>query len=211
MRLAFAQCPRASRARGSAQSRFRKPRFTARWRSPPMAAVLRDLSAERLFDLQVSFNLHPALYAHPSWVEPHEVTPGTPFWTRCISTALLRALGLEEQFDCDFSDPAMRLALVDAAALLRFGGFAGAVLMRDRLRHIVQHSAVDAVRRAMGAGPHRFALRWRANASEAASEPHIGWPAADGVLASEQMWAQHSARLVMACVPPSAAGTLERL
>ena len=107
-----------------------------------MNAAPRDPSAkaagggDRLADLQLAFNLYPSWYAHASWLERLGITSddrelrNTPLWTRCVSSALLHSEQLDQHFDCDFFDPAKRLALLDAAALTRLGGLVNATLPR---------------------------------------------------------------------------------
>jgi hypothetical protein len=178
------------------------------------------VTGDRLFDLQLSFNLFPAMYAHPSWIWPtvlphgeelHSPVTATTFWTRCLSSSLLRAWRLDALFDCDFFDPAKRLALIDAAELVRIGGLAGAVLMRDRLRYIVDRSEVEALRRGIGVEAHRFALKWSEGSHELARDVRARIVPFDGPLPGAETWAACSASLVSVAIPLTAPGVLGRL
>lgn len=192
-------------------------------RSPasiPTSAAPRDSAsaAALLFDLQLQFNLFPAAYLHSSWLDDcglsahdDEFPASSPFWVRCLSNALLRRWRLEQQFDCDFFDPAKRLALLDADALIRVGGLAGAVLLRDRIRRTVDGAAIAVMQKAIGPAAHRFALRWDGQSSVLASvgaewsRPWSdGWPDAE-------VWAASSAMLVTCAIPATASGVLGRL
>lgn len=171
----------------------------------------------RLFTLQLHFNLFPASYVDPSWLpksaasEADLTVGGSPFWMRSLSSALLREWQLEQQFDCDFRDPAKRLALLDAVLLLRVGGLASAALLRERIRRTVDGASLAVMQRAIGIEAHRFALRWREDLGELAEIATLwnrkldrDWPTADE-------WAAHSASLVMAAMPATASGVIGRL
>src|SRR5690349_19183825 len=95
------------------------PRTIARW----------SVEQDRVFDLQLEFNLFPARYAHPSWSEHidqqgvdanwREPIEPSPFWIRQTSTRLLTESSLQDSFDCDFNDASRRIALLDSVALRR--------------------------------------------------------------------------------------------
>ncbi len=78
-----------------------------------------------------------------------------------MSSALLRGGQLHQHFDCDFFDPAKRLALIDAGTLTRMAGLVSATLLRERLRRTVAHAEVRAIQQCMGEETHAFAVRWR--------------------------------------------------
>jgi hypothetical protein len=201
--------------------------------SPPGAAALRSKPsiAARLFDLQLAFNLFPATYVHSGWLvemgllpdlliktgDPRSdaadggIAPASPFWVRRLSNALLRRWRLDQQFDCDFFDPAKRLALLDAAELIRIGGLAGAVLMRDRIRRTVDRAAIAVMQQSIGADAHRFALRYDRQlpeldtlSSEWTRQWNGSWPEVDA-------WTARSAILLSSAIPVTAPGVLGRL
>jgi hypothetical protein len=170
--------------------------------------------AMNIVRLRLDFNLFPADYAHASWLAPLGIDAaeaasafaGSPLWRRSVSTALLRARGLDECFDADFDEPAKRLVLIDTATLTRVGGLVLATLLRERLRLIVERSQVQALRDCMGTEAHQFALRWTG------AVPAIPLPFLDGaVRISAEAWAHLSAAQLFVAVPPRARGILERL
>jgi hypothetical protein len=188
-----------------------------------VVAVPRDISAtaaeptdaKRLLDLQLAFNLYPAWYAHPSWLatlgdattlaEEYCELRSSPQWIRAVSSALLRGGQLHQHFDCDFFDPAKRLALIDAGTLTRIAGLVSATLLRERLRRIVTHAEVRAVQQCMGEETHAFAVRWQGLL------PMIGpvldqsdWPNRD-------VWERSSVALLLSALPSHAIGILGRL
>ena len=188
--------------------------------SQPGAAALRSQpsSAARLFDLQLAFNLFPATYVHPDWLAEMGLplcgaaeSISSPFWVRRLSNALLRRWCLDQQFDCDFFDPAKRLALMDAAELIRLGGLAGAVLMRDRIRRTVDRASIAVMRQTIGGDAHYFALRFErqlpeldALSSQWSRQWNGSWPEVDA-------WTARSAILATSAIPATAPGVLARL
>ena len=188
-----------------------------------MAAVPRDnlavtaepTDSERLLDLQVAFNLYPAWYAHPSWLgtlgdattlaEEYCELRGSPQWIRAVSSALLRGGELHRHFDCDFFDPAKRLALIDAGTLTRIAGLVSATLLRERLKRIVRHAEVHAVQQCMGDEAHAFAVRWPGLLPMAApAVEKQEWPRRD-------VWERDSVALLLSALPGHAIGVLGRL
>jgi hypothetical protein len=179
------------------------------------AIIAEPKDAERLLDLQLAFNLYPAWYAHPSWLatlgdattlaEEFCELRNSPQWIRAVSSALLRGGQLHQQFDCDFFDPAKRLALIDAGTLTYIAGLVSATLLRERLRRIVAHSEVRAVQQCMGEEAHAFAVRWQGLLPMIA--PIIdkgGWP-------SREIWERNSVALLLSALPGHAIGVLGRL
>jgi len=183
-----------------------------------MAAALHEINAaaaaaERLVDLQLSFNLYPAMYAHPSWLqrcagpmagESSEL--GTsPLWIRALSTALLRHEGLDRHCECDFFNPAKRLALLEAATLIRIGGLVSATLLRERLRRTISRPEVQAAEACMGAEAHRYAVRWQEAVPLLGSIWNgDGWPSA-------QTWQRQCVALLFAAIPGHAIAVTGRL
>lgn len=170
--------------------------------------------APSIIGLQVGFNLFPSDYAHPSWlaqigIEAAELSTSfarSPLWKRSVSTALLRAHRLEQRFDCDFDDHAKRFALIDTATLTRIGGLTLAVLLRERLRRIVQRSQVQALHDCMGAEAHQFALRWNGMA------PSLPVPFEESAVGiSAESWAERSVGQLFAALPDQATGIGERM
>jgi hypothetical protein len=167
-----------------------------------------------VISLKLDFNLFPSDYAHPSWLAQlgiHATQLSTPFaraplWKRSVSTALLRAHRLEQYFDCDFADHAKRLALIDAATLIRIGGLVLATLLRERLRRIVQRSQVQALHDCMGVEAHQFALRWNGPV------PALPLPFEESPASmTAESWAQRSIGQVFATLPEQASGVSERM
>jgi YOP proteins translocation protein K (YscK) len=179
-----------------------------------------------LVGLKLSFNLFPAEYAHASWLAqlgldaelpPPQPSPAlrgggqgggehSPLWLRAVSTALLRQRRLDSHFDCDFHDPAKRVALIDTTTLLRVGGLVLATLLRDRLRCIVQRSQVQALHDCMGIDAHQFALRW------SGPVPVIPLRLDDGTTRiTAESWLQRSVGQLFAVVPTHAIGVVERM
>ncbi len=171
--------------------------------------------AERLLDLQLAFNLYPAWYAHPSWLatlgdattmaEEYCELRSSPQWIRAVSSALLRSGQLHQHFDCDFFDPAKRLALIDAGTLIRLAGLVSATLLRERLRRAVTHAEVRAIQQCMGEEAHAFAVRWQGLLPMVAPiiDNH-GWP-------RPEIWEKNSVELLLSALPGHAIGVLGRL
>jgi hypothetical protein len=172
--------------------------------SPPVADLV---------GLKLSFNLFPATYAHPSWLarlgadtmQSPEILH-SPLWVRAVSAALLRHCRLDRHFDCDFHDPAKRLALMDTATLARVGGLVLATLLRERLRRIVQRPQVQALHDCMGPEAHQFALRWPG----AVPAIPAGFDAGESRITAEA-WAQRSVALLFGLIPAHAIGVVERM
>lgn len=172
--------------------------------------------SDELFDIGLRFNLFPAQYMHASrllrlGVEAADDDPAadvsrSPAWIRALSAAVLRNEGLDKHFDCDFHDPAKRLALLDAATLTQLGGLVSAVLLRPRLRWIVQQSQVRAVHACMGSEAHQFALRWPGivPAIPTLFDRSEDWT-------SGNSWAQISVAQTIAVIPAAAVGVIGRL
>ncbi|MET0533995.1 MAG: SctK family type III secretion system sorting platform protein [Steroidobacter sp.] len=171
--------------------------------------------AQRLFDLQLAFNLYPATYAHASWLAPlGQATPtgeearelhASPFWIRALSTQLLRQEQLDQHFDCDFFDPAKRLALLDAATLTRIAGLVSATLRRERLRRTIRQADVFAVQSCMGSQAHAFAVSWE---GPLPLQQHTvegeGWP-------TRAVWERTSVARLFTALPSHATGVIGRL
>ena len=179
------------------------------------AGVGEPRDAERLLDLQLAFNLYPAWYAHPSWLatlgeattmaEEYCELRNSPQWIRAVSSALLRGGQLHQHFDCDFFDPAKRLALIDAGTLTRLAGLVSATLLRERLRRIVAQSEVRAVQKCMGEEAHAFAVRWQGLLPMVAPAlEQSGWP-------NREVWERTSVALLCSALPSHAIGILGRL
>ena len=197
----------------------------------PQALVAASPSLEaKSFELQLAFNLFPAAYVHNSWLselqEDGEVLPlegsaaGAPFRIRRLSAALLRHWHLDRQFDYDFFDHAKRLALLDATELVRIGGLAGAILMRDRIRRCVDRAAVTELQRVIGVDAHQFALspfaasrdRQCAELSDVTGDWSKEWPGRSTAAGPDvAAWAAYSATLIGAAIPRTAPGVLARL
>ncbi|MET0499559.1 MAG: SctK family type III secretion system sorting platform protein [Steroidobacteraceae bacterium] len=195
--------------------------------TPASAAIYPPFEA-RSFELQLAFNLFPAAYVHRSWLAELQddgelpqlegTAASAPFRIRHLSAALLRHWGLDRQFDYDFFDHAKRLALPDAAELIRIGVLAGAVLMRDRIRRCVDRAAVIDLQRMIGVDAHQFALspfamsrdRQCGELLDVISEWSGEWPARSDA-APPIAWAAHGAALVMAAIPRTAPGVFTRL
>ncbi len=179
------------------------------------APVSKDDNAERLFDLQLAFNLYPATYAHPSWLpqwgsvipaaEPADELQAQPLWIRAVSSALLRSESLEQYFDCDFFDPAKRLALLDAITLTRIAGLVSATLLRARLRRVVGQAEVRAVHECIGAEAHAFSVRW------AGALPQIHLPVEDDPWPTRAAWERVSVARLFSALPSHAVGVIGRL
>ena len=184
----------------------------------------------RSFELQLAFNLFPAAYVHRSWlaelqddgetVQLEGTAVSAPFRIRRLSAALLRHWGLDRQFDYDFFDRAKRLALPDAAELIRIGGLGGAVLMRDRIRRCVDRATVMELQRVIGADAHQFALspfaasrdRQCAELSDVTGAWTKEWPGRSAANGPDvHAWAAHGAALVSAAIPRTAPGVFTRL
>jgi hypothetical protein len=170
-------------------------------------------AAERLVDLQLAFNLYPAMYAHPSWLqrcagplaaESSELTL-SPLWIRALSTALLRHERLDEHCECDFFNPAKRLALMEAPTLIRIGGLVTATLLRERLRRVISRAEVQAAEACMGVEAHRYAVRWQGTVPLIGPVfDEIGWPSAE-------VWQRKSVAQLFAAIPSYAVGVTGRM
>lgn len=170
---------------------------------------------QRLFDLQLAFNLYAATYAHASWFAPlgYAMPTGeearelhaSPLWIRALSTELLRREQLDQYFDCDFFDPAKRLALLDVATLTRIAGLVSATLQREKLRRAIRQTDVSAIRSCMGSEAHAFAVSWTGPLP-----PHFPvlerevWP-------RRAVWERTSVALLMTALPSHATGVIGRL
>lgn len=170
-------------------------------------------AAERLVDLQLAFNLYPAMYAHESWLqrcvgplaaESSELTL-SPLWIRALSTALLRHEGLDQHCECDFFNPAKRLALMEAATLIRIGGLVTATLLRERLRRAISRAEVQAAEACMGAEAHRYAVRWQGSVPIVGSVlDGNGWPSRD-------IWQRKCVAQLFAAIPSYSLGVIGRM
>lgn len=176
-----------------------------------------SVDQDRMFDLLMEFNLFPARYAHASWRELiderdavgnwQQPIDASPFWIRHASMRLLNEAGLQDRFDCDFSDAGRRFALLDGMALQRLGQFAAAVLVRHRLQPIVDRAAVEKLQKVIGAAAHRFALRWSQPLPRVPAEFSNWdepWPTLD-------IWMARQASIVQAVIAPEAAAIRGRM
>jgi hypothetical protein len=163
-----------------------------------------------LYDLQVRFNLFPASYAHFSWIDRvHGFGQQceSPFWLRRISLSLLRLRELENSFDFDFYNRAKRIALLEASVLERAAKLMAGLLMRDRLKHAILRSEMEAIEKAIGRETHRFALTWTGDIptlSAALQHPNESFH-------DQEKWTQRAVKLISGLLPESSPGTLTRL
>jgi hypothetical protein len=181
----------------------------------PDAAVA-AANAERLSDLQLAFNLYPATYVHPSWLERWGgvVIPNAtqarelqqqPLWIRALSSALLRSEQLDQHFDCDFFDPAKRLALLDATTLTRVAGVVSATLLRQRLQRVVSQTEVGQLHACMAPEAHAFAVRW------AGPLPALHVPLDRDTWPTRAAWERACVARMFAALPAHAIGVIGRL
>lgn len=171
--------------------------------------------AQRLFDLQLAFNLYPAVYAHVSWFaqlvqgmptdEEARELHASPLWIRALSSELLRQEQLDRHFDCDFFDPAKRLALLDAATLTRVAGLVAATLRRERLRRTIRKADVSAIHDCMGSQAHAFAVGWTGTLplQQHTVESEF-WP-------TRVVWEKTSVAQLLTALPSHATGVTGRL
>jgi hypothetical protein len=177
----------------------------------PRAQSSTASSAERLLDLQLSFNLYPSQYAHASWLERLGVSRAdhglhdSPLWTRSVSSALLRAANLDKHFDSDFFDPAKRLALLDATTLTRIAGLVGAALLRERIKRAVRQEEVRALRATVGAEAHAFAVRF------GGLLPMVTPPFENGPWPAPDEWQKGTVLQMFAALPAHAIGVTGRM
>jgi hypothetical protein len=168
-------------------------------------------NAERLLDLQLSFNLYPSQYAHASWLERLGVSDAdnelrtSPLWTRSVSSALLRAANLDKHFDNDFFDPAKRLALLDASTLTQVAGLVCATLLRDRIKRAVKQDEVRALRATIGAEAHAFAVRF------GGLLPMVTPPFAKDPWPTAAEWQKAAVLLMFGALPAHAIGVMGRM
>jgi hypothetical protein len=171
----------------------------------------RPSNAEHLLDLQLSFNLYPAQYAHASWLERLGVSEAdnelraSPLWTRSVSSALLRAANLDKHFDNDFFDPAKRLALIDASTLTRVAGLVSATLLRERIKRAVRQEEVRALRASIGAEAHAFAVRF------GELLPMVTPPFANDPWPEPAQWRKAAVLLLFGALPAHAIGVTGRM
>ena len=168
-------------------------------------------NAERLLDLQLSFNLYPSQYAHASWLERLGVSDAdnelraSPLWTRSVSSALLRAANLDKHFDNDFFDPAKRLALLDASTLTRVAGLVCATLLRDRIKRAVRQEEVRTLRATIGPEAHAFAVRF------GGLLPMVAPPFANDPWPAPAEWQKAAVLLMFGALPAHAIGVMGRM
>lgn len=168
-------------------------------------------NAERLLDLQLSFNLYLSQYAHASWLERLGISDAdnelraSPLWTRTVSSALLRAANLDTHFDNDFFDPAKRLALIDAATLTRVAGLVCATLLRDRIKRAVRQDEVRALQATIGPEAHAFAVRF------GGLLPMVTPPFANDPWPAPGEWQKAAVLLMFGALPAHAVGVTGRM
>ncbi|MCW7542113.1 Yop proteins translocation protein K [Aquabacterium sp. A7-Y] len=185
------------------------------------------LVEDRLFDLQLKFNLLPALYAHPSWIDrltvdalgspapslkPVVWRPVSAFATRRLSVRLLDAHGINGLVDFDFSDRGKRLALLGGEQLVEVAALTSAVVLRDRLRTLVRAEQVAHLQRTMGAPVHGFALRWQGQGGPELP-PAVLEAVGSGLSpqAEPGRWRSGALRLLLSAIPPLALAVWRRL
>ncbi len=189
-----------------------------------MTAVDAPFVADKRFDVEMKFNLFPALYVHPSWVasmldgfgdDGRSAGSASPFWMRRLSQALIREHELDRLVDFDFADGAKRSALMDSDAGLRVASQVSALLLRDSLRRVVLAPQVAALQRHLGAATLTQILRSHEALPTLAglpaalldvSELLVPLPADDA-----ERWPRRAARLWLSMVPGAALGTMRRL
>jgi hypothetical protein len=168
-------------------------------------------NADRLLDLQLSFNLYPSQYAHASWLEHLGVSEAdkelraSPLWTRSVSSALLRGANLDKHFDNDFFDPAKRLALLDATTVTRVAGLVCATLLRDRIKRAVRQEEVRALRATIGPEAHAFAVRF------GGLLPMVTPPFANDPWPAPAEWQKAAVLLMFSAFPAHAIGVVGRM
>jgi hypothetical protein len=183
--------------------------------SDPMTPAAPLQAAPDLFELQLSFNLFPATYAHWSWIEqlgfcelsadPAGLPTASTYWIRSVSDALLTEFALEQQFDFDFSSARKRVALLDADAAIILAKHVAAILLRERFRTVIAREAVAELRAKVGADAHRFALQFDGDV------PRLTGLAEQLTWCATEHWDRYMAALVAACLPEGAFGVHGRL
>lgn len=191
---------------------------TAQGFSPALA-----VTADSLFDLILKFNLFPALYVHPSWVQSlfflqHADTPDqelNPYWIRYLSKTLLDMFKLDQHWEFDFSNPAKKLALIDAEHLMRLGHCVAAILVQPYLRKIISGSKISIINQVIGAEHREFALRWKPTRHNSFSLDVASLNGltemAYNALAAQQEWQRFVVRLIISLMPLDATGVRNRL
>jgi hypothetical protein len=165
--------------------------------------------APALWEESKRFNLFPSLYWHDSWraqltarigmTEPD--LDAQPFWVRTLSTAILRELRLEEEFDFDFADRAKRLALLDGATLQRLCLAIAGLLVRQHLRLLVSRDDASLIQRCLGPDIHKLVLEWRGPMPVVATVPlwsadwRSDWSDSDA-------WARWGVATLYSALPP---------
>jgi hypothetical protein len=174
-----------------------------------------QLAAPDIFELELHFNLFPATYAHPSWIERlgfcefmsdrADLPTSSTHWIRTVSDALLTERGLEQQFDFDFSSPRKRIALLDAGIAVAVATYVAAILLRDQLRTVIARAAVAEIRAKIGADAHRFALQFndRVPVLSEVSQRLAACPL--------EQWEPLMATLILTCLPEGALGVIGRM
>ncbi|MCC5811367.1 MAG: SctK family type III secretion system sorting platform protein [Ectothiorhodospiraceae bacterium] len=188
----------------------------ARERPCPESGGLAAPMGDRPFALAVQFNLLPATYADPSWLQlldpagspgTLERTPPSAFWAKRLSRRLLEAWDLDRMYDFDFADPGKRVALMEPPALTEASLLTAAVLVRSSLRTIVHGPTVAQLHEALGANAHRIALSWEIPTPEL---PRV-FTELPAETPDPEQWARHAMALAAEVIPPAATGVSARM
>lgn len=117
------------------------------------------------FHLIHQFNIHPAAYAHPSWLEAFL----PPQLFRCLgntrrgisrlSTILLREQDLDKDTCYDFEYPWWRFALLPADVLSKLTLYCGLVSLHRQIASLVDKGALRRVKESLGEQDYVFAVK----------------------------------------------------
>jgi hypothetical protein len=192
-------------------------------RSPQGFTPAPAITADSLFDLILKFNLFPALYVHPSWIQSLSAFqyPDSsnqelnPYWIRYLSKTLLDMYQLDQQWEFDFSNPVKKLVLIDADSLMKLGHYAAAILAQPHLRKIISGSKISLINQSIGSENREFSLRWKPLQNNSMlldlTSLKVLTELANTAMTTKDAWRHFATRLIISCLPHDAVSLRNRL
>lgn len=121
-----------------------------------------------LFKRIYEFNHLVSEYIDPSYLEMKAFEVFKPYWEvlkknsrqkNRLSAYLVRKMGLEGEYFYDFSEPRLRLALMDRQVLEKLFIYAGGVLFSEKIKQLIAKEKVLALKESIGEAVYFFATK----------------------------------------------------
>lgn len=118
-----------------------------------------------LFNFVQEFNVYPALYIHPSWIEGYmpvdlfNVLKQSPRGVAKLSRLILDQYDLNQNVCYNFDDPSRRLALIKPEDLATLAFYCGVALNHKRIATMLNKKKLSDIKKSIGERAYVFAVK----------------------------------------------------